>query len=126
MGILEGIGKVIGTTVLGAAGAASSVLKGMCDTVGVEIGSEVFGVAKDASFNGIRNMWDSDGVDAILDKVESVSDAVEDGMRTQGAKAAKQLAEKYELEAQCASDPEKRAELEEKAERFWDKYYNNQ
>ena len=57
MGIIKGIGKVLGTTILGATGVASAVLKGMCDTVGVEIGSELFGAAKDASFSGIRNMW---------------------------------------------------------------------
>lgn len=57
MGIIKGIGKVLGTTVLGATGVASTVLKGMFDTVGVELGSEIFGAAKDASFNGIRNMW---------------------------------------------------------------------
>ena len=58
MGIIKGVGKVLGTAVLGATGVASTVLKGVFDTVGVELGSEVFGAAKDASFNGIRNIWD--------------------------------------------------------------------
>ena len=57
MGIIKGIGKVLGTTVLGATGVASTVLKEMFDTAGVEVGSEIFGAAKDASFNGIRNIW---------------------------------------------------------------------
>ena len=33
MGIIKGIGKVLGTTVLGATGVASTVLKEMFDTV---------------------------------------------------------------------------------------------
>ncbi len=60
MGIIKGCAKVIGSTLLGATGVASTILKGMCDTVGVEIGSELFGAAKDASFNGIRNMWETE------------------------------------------------------------------
>ena len=125
MGFLKGLAKVVGTTVLGATGVASSVLKGVCDTVGVELGSEIFGAAKDASFNGVRNMWGSDSVDNAVNKVEGVTDTVEGGMHTQAAKAAKQLAEKYEKEAERTTDPQKKAELEEKAQRFWDKYYNN-
>lgn len=60
MGLIKGIGKVLGTTVLGATGVASTVLKEMFDTVGVDVGSEIFGAAKDASFNGIRNIWDAE------------------------------------------------------------------
>ena len=58
MGILKGCAKVVGSVVLGATGIASTVLKGMCDTAGVELGSEIFGAAKDASFDAIRNIWD--------------------------------------------------------------------
>ena len=64
MGIIKGIGKVLGTTVLGATGVASTVLKGIFDTAGVEIGSEIFGAAKDASFNGIRSIWGAEPPEA--------------------------------------------------------------
>ena len=126
MGILKGCLKVVGSAALVVTGTASTVLKGMCDTVGVELGSEIFGAAKNASFNGIRNMWDSSSTDAVMNKVEEASGVVEDGLRHKGAEAAKQLAEKYEREAERTTDPEKRAELEAKAQRFWDKYYNAQ
>ena len=58
MGFLKGCAKLVGSAVLGVTGVASTVLESMFDTVGVELGSEIFGAAKDASFNGIRNMWD--------------------------------------------------------------------
>lgn len=58
MGIIKGILKVGASAVLAATGTASTVLKGMSDTIGLDLGSELFGAAKDASFNGIRNMWD--------------------------------------------------------------------
>lgn len=58
MGIVKGLLKVGASAVLAATGTASTVLKGMSDTVGLNLGSELFGAVKDASFNGIRNMWD--------------------------------------------------------------------
>lgn len=61
MGLLKFVGKTIGTATLVVTGAASSILKEVSDTVGLELGSELFGAAKDASFNGIRNMWDMEG-----------------------------------------------------------------
>lgn len=64
LGIIKGVGKLLGTTVLGATGVASAVLKSVFDTAGVDVGSEVFGAVKDASFNGIRNMWDIEAPEA--------------------------------------------------------------
>lgn len=93
MGIIKGIGKVLGTTVLGATGVASTVLKGMFDTVGVELGSEVFGAAKDASFNGIRKMWDSDSAQERIDKAQDKSYEVEDSVRRSMANTAYQMAQ---------------------------------
>jgi len=93
MGIIKGLGKVVGTTVLGATGIASTVLKGMFDTVGVELGSEVFGAAKDASFNGIRKMWDSDAAQERIDKAENASYGVEDAARRKMADTAYQMAQ---------------------------------
>ena len=126
MGILKGCAKLVGSAVLGAAGVASTVLKGMADTVGFDLGSEVFGAIKDGSFEGIRSMWDSEGVSHAVDVAHGTSQVVEDGMRQKGGEAALQLAKKYEAQAARESDPEKRAELEAKAERFMEKYYNNQ
>ena len=97
MGILKGVGKVLGTTVLGATGIASSVLKGMFDTVGVELGSEIFGAAKDASFNGIRSMWGgeiSDGANEKLDNYEANSEEAARRKMAQTAKRAADLAKK--------------------------------
>ena len=93
MGILKGVGKVLGTTVLGATGIASSVLKGMFDTVGVELGSEIFGAAKDASFNGIRNMWDSEAAQDRIDQAEIASYGIEDTARRKMADTAYQMAQ---------------------------------
>ena len=59
MGIIKGCLKVVGTAALVVTGSASTILKGVSDAVGIELGSELFGATKDASFNGIRNMWNS-------------------------------------------------------------------
>ena len=93
MGIIKGIGKVVGTTVLGATGFASTVLKGMFDTAGVELGSRVFGAAKDASFNGIRMMWDGDAAQERIDKAENASYDVEDSVRRSMADTAYKMAQ---------------------------------
>lgn len=93
MGIIKGCAKLVGSAVLSATGIASTVLKGMSDAVGLEIGSELFGAAKDASFNGIRNMWDSDTVQETLDKVEEKSCGVEDAARRKLADTAYQMAQ---------------------------------
>lgn len=93
MGIIKGIGKVLGTTVLGATGVASTVLKGVCDTVGVELGSEIFGAAKDASLDGIRSMWDSEAAQERIDKAESASYGVEDATRRKMADTAYKMAQ---------------------------------
>lgn len=86
MGILGGIGKLVGSAVLGVTGAASTVLKGVCDTAGVELGSELFGAAKDASFNGIRNMWDSEEAQERIDKAQNY-DAADSARRSMASTA---------------------------------------
>lgn len=93
MGIIKGIGKALGTTVLGATGVASTVLKGMFDTVGVEIGSEVFEAAKNASFNGIRKIWDDEESQEVIDKAENASYGVEDTARRKMADTAYRMAQ---------------------------------
>lgn len=93
MGILKGCAKMIGSVVLGATGVASTVLKGMSDTVGFELGSELFGAVKDGSFNGIRNMWDSEAAQTRIDNAEDKSFAVEDAVRRKMADTAYQMAQ---------------------------------
>lgn len=58
MGLIKGILKVGASAVLTVTGTASAVLNGMCEIAGVDIGSEIFGTIKDASFNGIKSMWE--------------------------------------------------------------------
>ena len=60
MGIVKGLLKLTGSAALAVTGTASTILKGMSETAGVDIGVEIFGAAKDASFNGIRNIWGMD------------------------------------------------------------------
>ena len=63
MGILGGCLKIFGSAALVVTGTASTVLKGCFDAAGVELGSELFGATKDASFNGIREIWDTPAVE---------------------------------------------------------------
>lgn len=93
MGILGGCAKVLGSVVLGAAGVASSVLKGASDTVGLELGSELFGAAKDASFNGMRKIWDDGEADECINKVEAGSYDVENSTRRSMADTAYRAAQ---------------------------------
>lgn len=112
MGIIKGIGKVLGTTVLGATGVASTVLKGMFDTVGVEIGSEIFGAAKDASFNGIRNMWGAEPPEE------------EEYATEEEAEAAAIAKEKHNLKVQAlrCKDMAQKATSEDMRQKFMDRY----
>lgn len=93
MGILKGALKLVGSVALVATGTASTVLKGMSDTVGFELGSELFGAAKNASFNGIRNMWDSDAAQNAIDMGEEMSYSVEDSTRRKMADTAYRMAQ---------------------------------
>ena len=94
MGLIKGILKVGASAVLAATGTASTILKGMSDTVGLELGSEIFGAAKDASFNGIKNMWGSN--EDIEECEGSLDDERKDEVRKLKVKAlrCKELAEK--------------------------------
>ena len=92
MGILKTIGKTLGTAALITTGTASAILKGVSDTVGFEIGSEVLGAAKDASFNGVRSIWSDKNLECI-DKMDDLDSKVGDATRKQMARTAKQAAE---------------------------------
>ena len=59
----------------------------------MHIGSEIFGAAKNASFNGIRGMWDNDGLQTAVDKAEEISDGTGDAMRRQMATTARRAAQ---------------------------------
>lgn len=93
MGLIKGILKVGASAILVATGTASTVLKGVSDAVGIEIGSEIFGAAKEASFNGIRGMWDNDSLQTVVDQAEELSDGTGDAMRRQMAATARRAAQ---------------------------------
>lgn len=97
MGLLKAAAKVVGTATLLATGTASAVLKTVADTAGVEIGSEILGAAKDASFNGIRSMWGdtmSEDADQKLSDYEVSSEEIARRKMAQTAKRAADLAKK--------------------------------
>lgn len=93
MGLLKSAAKIVGTVVLTTTGTASAVLKGVSDAIGVELGSELFGAAKDASFSGIRSMWDSDKAHETIAKVERESTSLEDVPRRSMASTAYRAAQ---------------------------------
>lgn len=93
MGLLKFVGKTIGTVTLVVTGTASTVLKGASDAVGFEIGSELLGMAKDASFNGVRSMWSDKDMEESISKSDKLEDAVRNGTQSQMARTAKQAAE---------------------------------
>jgi hypothetical protein len=94
MGLLKIIGKTIGTATLVVTGTTTTVLKGVSDAVGLEIGSELFGMAKDASFNGIRSMWsDNENLDKTISKAENADVHIQNTTRYEMARTAKQAAE---------------------------------
>ena len=93
MGLLKFIGKTIGTATLVVTGTASTVLKGVSDAVGFEIGSELLGSAKDASFNGIRTMWSDKDIENGISKSDKLEDNIRSGTQSQMARTAKQAAD---------------------------------
>ena len=114
MGIIKTVAKVVGTVALGATGTASTVLKGVADATGVELASEILGAAKDASFNGIRSMWDSDTAQNNISVAEEKSYDVEDASRRSAANTA----------YRAAQIAKKNGDME-KYEQYMDVYYQN-
>lgn len=112
MGLLKTGLKLVGTAALVVTGTASTVLKGVSEAAGVEIGSELFGATKDASFDGIRNLWNSDDCDEVVNQGEDISVNVEDAARRKMADTAYRA-------AQIA----KKNGDEEKYEKYMEKYY---
>ena len=112
MGIIKGILKVGTSAVLAATGTASTILKGMSDTVGLEIGSEIFGAAKDASFNGIKSMWEIEGHEP--EEYETEEEANKAAIRKE--------IHKLKVEALRCKDMAKRATNEDMRQKFMDRY----
>lgn len=112
MGLLKTGLKLVGTAALVVTGSASTVLKGVADAAGVEIGSELFDATKNASFDGIRNIWNSDECDEAVDRGEAISMNVEDAARRKMADTAYRA-------AQIA----KKNGDQEKYEKYMEKYY---
>ena len=112
MGLIKGILKVGASAILTVTGTASAVLNGMCETAGVELGAEIFGAAKEASFNGIKSMW---GVEpAQEDEYMSEEKAENEALRE----------EKRKLKAQALRCKEmaQKAATEELRQKFMDRY----
>ncbi len=93
MGLIKFIGKTIGTATLVVTGTASTVLKGVSDAVGFQIGSEILGSAKDASFNGIRSMWSDKDIENSISKSDKLEEGTYNSTRSQMARTAKQAAD---------------------------------
>ena len=112
MGIIKGCAKVLGSAVLGVTGVASTVLKGMFDTAGIEVGSEIFGAAKDASFNGIRNMW---GAEPPAEEEYATEEEAE-------AAAVKEEIRKLKVQALRCKDMAQKATDDNVRQKFMDRY----
>lgn len=82
MGILKALGKAA----LMTTGTASAILKGFSDAAGLEVGSEIFGAAKDASLNGARSLGGN------TDKLEGLDSRLEGSTRKKMAQNAKDAA----------------------------------
>ena len=93
MNLLKGMLKVGASAILVATGTASTVLKGVSEVAGIEIGAQIFGAAKDASFNGIHNIWEDESVLTIVGKAESVSDGAGEALQRQMASTALRAAQ---------------------------------
>ena len=90
------------------------MLKTVADTAGVEIGSEILGAAKDASFNGIRSMWGGDMSEGASEKLDNYEVNSEDAARRKMAQTAKRAADL----AKKNGDMEKHEKYMEQYERY--------
>ena len=94
MGLIKGVFKVIGSTVLTVTGTASGILKGVSDANGFELGSDIFGAAKDASFGGIKSMWTGESSDKFSDKMDTAAEKFGQNKMADTAKRAAEIAKK--------------------------------
>lgn len=90
MGLIKTIAKITGSTILVTTGTASAILKGASDTIGFELGSELFGAAKNANFNGISSMWSNSDAS---NKARELGDSAEKATRPKMADTAYRAAQ---------------------------------
>jgi hypothetical protein len=94
MGLIKGIFKVVGSAVLTATGVASGIVEGVCSAAGGDELASLFAQGKEASFNGIKNMWDESSHSEEFDeKVDNFSSGIADSTRSKMADTAKRAAE---------------------------------
>lgn len=60
MGFFKNTVKVAGSAVLAATGVASTVVRGVCKTAGIDVFADLAGYAQNASFEKIRDIWTPD------------------------------------------------------------------
>lgn len=93
MGLLKTAAKMVGTATLVVTGTASAVLKGVADTAGIDIGSDLFSATKDASFKGIRSMWSNEISEDTSEKLDNYEANAEETARRKMAQTAKRAAD---------------------------------
>ena len=131
MGILKGCLKIAGTAALTTTGIASKILCDMSDMSGFEIGSELFGAAKDASVNGIKNIWSSPNSENAedCDDCEDYDDYDDDCKKLSFASMATDSINEFDTRkklaetAKRAADTAKRNGNQELYEKYMEKYY---
>lgn len=125
MGLLKFVGKTIGTATLIVTGTTSTVLKGVSDAMGFEIGSSLFSTTKDASFNGIRSIWSDKDVEKGISKVEKAEGHIQNNSRYEMARTARQAALSAKNQANSAlqnGDSEKYSACMEKYDYYMAQY----
>ena len=80
----------------------------------MDVGSELFGMAKDASFNGIRNMWNMEVPENDEEEYQTEEDA-------QRAEVRKEI-HKMKVQALRCKDLAQKATDEETRQRFMERY----
>lgn len=95
MGIFLGGLKILGTVALSATGIASKVLEEASNTVGFELGSEIFSTTKNLSVDGIKGMWDNGEEDRseALSHIDDIDEATQGVGRRKMAETARQAAQ---------------------------------
>jgi hypothetical protein len=92
MGLIKGVFKVVGSAVLTATGVASGIAEGVFSAAGGEELASLFAQGKDASFNGIKNMWSGES-EKFDEKLDDFSGGIADATRKKMADTAKSAAE---------------------------------
>ena len=116
MGLLKGCLKLAGTAILGATTVASKVLEEVSNAAGVEVGSEIFGAAKNASMNGIKGIWSDGEEGGLIDDIDKKAHEFDES--TQGA-CKRKMAETAKRAAEIAK---KNGDME-KYEHYMEQYY---